>query len=93
VVSTSNRHAARLGIMKSFVRQLERFAQQRTVSHRVQADVESSTRYHREHVTAMVAWRSRCCFRVKAFIQLLFMLIVAFAYARQTWEFRWMESD
>jgi ABC-type tungstate transport system substrate-binding protein len=92
-VNTSNRHPARLNIMKAFQRQLQRFAT--SPFDRVVAFDELATMFGREiqddkitrPVPSNIADESEHGLSIRAVVQSMFLLLLFYAYAYQTWNF------
>lgn len=79
VVCTSNRHAARLSLMKAVSRQIDTFSKQVVLQDQKAADVEAQLILkgivdEREHGISL-----------RAIFQAFLLCCLAFAYARQTW--------
>lgn len=94
VVNTSDRHAARLNIMKAFQRQLQRFAT--SPFDRVVAFDELAILFGREiqddivtrRVPGNVVDEQEHGLSIRAVVQSMFLLLLFYAYAYQTWNFR-----
>lgn len=75
--------------MKAFIRQLECFASSTKTAVSatdIELDQQESGKSMKDQL-AVAAERSRRRYLLQAFLQFLFLLIIAFAYAHQTWKF------
>jgi hypothetical protein len=94
VVNTSDRHPARLNIMKAFQRQLKRFAI--SPFDRAVAFDELATIFGREiqdeivtrPVPSNIVDEKEHGLSIRAVVQSIFLLLLFYAYAYQTWNFR-----
>lgn len=93
-MNTSDRHPARLNIMRAFQRQLERFAT--SPFDRVAAFDELAIMFGREiqddtvtrQVPSNIVDAKEHGLSMRAVVQSMFLLLLFYAYAYQTWNFR-----
>jgi hypothetical protein len=93
-VNTSDRHPARLNIMKAFQRQLQRYAT--SPFDRAFAFDELATMFGREiqddlitqPVPSNIVDEKEHGLSMRAVVQSMFLLLLFYAYAHQTWNFR-----